>query len=113
MSLVVLGVIAIACSALSLGAVIDALLVTRILVQFVGQIGAVVLLRRHRPDLPRPYRVWLYPLPLGVALAGWLFVFVTTQPSILALGLGGLVLGVVGFGIWSWQQGTWPFGRTA
>ena len=112
-SLVVLGVIAIACSALSLGAVIDALLVTRILVQFVGQIGAVVLLRRHRPDLPRPYRVWLYPLPLGVALAGWLFVFVTTQPSILALGLGGLVLGVVGFGIWSWQQGTWPFERTA
>src|SRR6266536_530283 len=35
-SLVVLGAIAIACSALSLGAVIDALLVTRIVVQFVG-----------------------------------------------------------------------------
>lgn len=108
-SLVVLGVIAIACSALSLGAVIDALLVTRIVVQFVGQIGAVVLLRRRRPDLPRPYRVWLYPLPLAIALVGWVFVFATTQPPILLFGLGVLAVGVAGFAVWSWRGRTWPF----
>jgi len=110
-SLVVLGVIAIACSALSLGAVIDALLVTRIVVQFVGQIGAVVLLRRRRPDLPRPYRIWLYPLPLVIALVGWVFVFATTQPPILLFGLGVLAVGVAGFAVWSWRKGTWPFAR--
>ena len=108
-SLVVLGVIAIACSAFSLGAVIDALLVTRIVVQFVGQIGAVVLLRRRRPDLPRPYRIWLYPLPLVIALVGWVFVFATTQPSILLFGLGVLAVGVAGFAVWSWRRRTWPF----
>jgi len=108
-SLVVLGVIAIACSALSLGAVIDALLVTRIVVQFIGQIGAVVLLRRQRPELPRPYRVWLYPVPLGVALAGWVFVFATTQPPILLFGLAVLAVGVAGFAVWSWRGRTWPF----
>ncbi|HJQ64986.1 MAG TPA: APC family permease [Gemmatimonadales bacterium] len=108
-SLVVLGVIAIACSFLSLGAVIDALLVTRIVIQFIGQIGAVVLLRRRRPDLPRPYRIWLYPVPLFIALVGWVFVFATTAPPILLFGLGGLVLGVAGFALWSWQAGTWPF----
>jgi len=108
-SLVVLGVIAIACSFLSLGAVIDALLVTRILIQFIGQIGAVVLLRRRRPDLPRPYRIWLYPVPLFIALVGWVFVFATTAPPILLFGLGGLVLGVAGFALWSWRAGTWPF----
>jgi len=112
-SLVVLGVIAIACSAFSLGAVIDALLVTRIVVQFVGQIGAVVLLRRRRPDLPRPYRIWLYPLPLGIALVGWVFVFATTQPPILLFGLGVLAVGVAGFALWSWRAGTWPFARAA
>ena len=108
-SLVVLGVIAIACSAFSLGAVIDALLVTRIVVQFVGQIGAVALLRRRRPELPRPYRIWLYPLPLVIALVGWVFVFATTQPPILLFGLGVLAVGVVGFMVWSWHGRTWPF----
>jgi len=106
----VLGVIAIACSALSLGAVIDALLVTRIVVQFIGQIGAVVLLRRHRPDLPRPYRIWLYPLPLAIALVGWVFLFATTQPPILLLGFVALAGGVAGFALWSWRGRTWPFG---
>ena len=110
-SLLVLGIIAIACSALSLGDVIGALLVTRILVQFIGQIAAVVLLRRNRPDLPRPYRIWLYPLPLGFALAGWLFVFATTQPPILLFGLGMLALGVAGFALWSWRSRTWPFAQ--
>jgi amino acid transporter len=110
-SLVVLGIIAIACSALSLGAVIGALLVTRILVQFIGQIAAVVLLRRNRPDLPRPYRIWLYPLPLGIALAGWVFVFATTERPILLFGLGMLALGVAGFALWSWRSRTWPFAQ--
>ena len=109
-SLLVLGVIAITCSALSLGAVIDALLVTRIVVQFIGQIGAVVLLRRHRPDLPRPYRIWLYPLPLAIALVGWVFLFATTQPPILLLGFVALAGGVAGFALWSWRGRTWPFG---
>jgi basic amino acid/polyamine antiporter, APA family len=110
-SLVVLGIIAIACSALSLGAVIGALLVTRIVVQFIGQIAAVVLLRRNRPDLPRPYRIWLYPLPLGIALVGWLFVFATTERPILLFGLGMLALGVAGFALWSWRSRTWPFAQ--
>ncbi|HEY8228515.1 MAG TPA: APC family permease, partial [Pyrinomonadaceae bacterium] len=46
-SLLVLGSIAILCSFLSLGMVIDALITTRILIQFIGQIGAVMLLRRN------------------------------------------------------------------
>ncbi|HEY6784980.1 MAG TPA: APC family permease [Gemmatimonadales bacterium] len=108
-SLVVLGALAIACSGLPLGAVIDALLVTRILVQFIAQVGAVVLLRRRRPDLPRPYRIWLYPVPLAVALLGWGFVFATTEPPVLVFGLGVLTVGMGVFAAWSWRAGTWPF----
>src|SRR2546427_1096141 len=106
---VVLGVLSILAGFVSLGMVIDALITTRILVQFIGQIGAVTLLRRRAPDLPRPYRMWLYPLPSLVALLGWIFIFATTPPTVVAFGLGALLLGVVCFGAWSWRGRTWPF----
>jgi amino acid transporter len=108
-SLVVLGVLSIVAGFVSLGMVIDALITTRILVQFVGQIGALTLLRRRAPDMPRPYRMWLYPLPSLVALLGWIFVFATTPRPVIAFGLGALLLGVICFGAWSWQGKTWPF----
>ena len=108
-SLVVMGVLAIFAGFLSLGIVIDALITTRILVQFIGQIGAVTLLRRQAPDMPRPYRMWLYPLPSFVALLGWIFIFATTPPTVIAFGLGAMVLGVVCFAAWSWKGRTWPF----
>lgn len=108
-SLVVLSVLAILAGFMSLGMVIDALITTRILVQFIGQIGAVTLLRRRAPDMPRPYRMWLYPLPSLVALLGWTFIFATTPPTVIAFGLGTLLLGVVCFGAWSWKGRTWPF----
>jgi amino acid transporter len=108
-SLLVLGALSILASLVSLGMVIDALITTRILVQFIGQIGAVTLLRRRAPDMPRPYRMWLYPLPSLVALLGWIFIFATTPPTVVAFGLGALALGVVCFGVWSWKGRTWPF----
>jgi amino acid transporter len=109
-SLLVIGVIAIIASFFSLGMVIDALITTRILVQFVGQIFAVSLLRRNEPEMHRPYRIWLYPIPNLLALAGWIFVFATTDWSIIVFAMGTLVLGVVCFIFWSWHTKQWPFG---
>jgi len=111
-SLVVLGALSIVAGFVSLGMVIDALLTTRILVQFIGQIGAVTLLRRRAPDMPRPYRMWLYPLPSLVALLGWIFIFATTPPLVIAFGIGALLLGVLCFGVWSWKARTWPFAES-
>lgn len=112
-SLVVLGGIAILCSFVSLGVVIDALIATRILVQFVGQIGGLIRLRRTQPDLPRPYRMWLYPVPAIVALFGWAFIFATTGLAVILFGLGALALGVVCFLVWSSQTKQWPFAPPA
>jgi amino acid transporter len=109
LSLLVLGVLSILAGFFSLGTVIDALIVTRILVQFMGQVFGLMLLRRSAPSMPRPYRMWLYPVPALVALAGWIFVFATTQPSVIAFGLGALALGGVTFLIWSWRTSRWPF----
>ena len=108
-SLIVIGVIAIICSFFSLGIVIDALITTRILVQFIGQLFAVILLRRRAPEMPRPYRIWLYPIPNLVAFFGWIFMFATTDWPVILFGLGTLVLGVLFFFIWSWRSKLWPF----
>jgi len=112
-SLLVIGLVSIICSFLPLMTVIDALLITRILVQFIGQIFAVILLRRRAPDLERPYRIWLYPVPCLIALVGWLFVFATANWKVIAFGLGTLLAGVFFFLIWSWQTKRWPFARAS
>ena len=108
-SLLVIGALSIVSGYFSLGTVIDALIVTRILVQFMGQIVGLVLWRRSAPDAPRPYRMWLYPVPALVALAGWIFLFATTQLQVIAFGIGALALGCAAFLIWSWRSARWPF----
>jgi amino acid transporter len=108
-SLVVIGTIAILCSFFSLGMVIDALITTRILVQFIGQIFAVILLRRRTPASARPFRMWLYPLPCALAFAGWVFIFATTDWRIILFGLLMLGVGAAFFFVWSWYAKRWPF----
>jgi amino acid transporter len=108
-SLIVIGVISIFCSFLSLQIVIDVLIATRIIVQFIGQIFAVSMLRRYKPDMDRPYRIWLYPIPNLIALIGWVFIFATSGTNIVLFSLGALLLGIVCFLIWSRQSLSWPF----
>lgn len=112
LSLLVIGALSAACCFLSLDMVINALLTTRILVQFVGQAVAVVLLRRLRPELPRPYRVTAYPLPIVLAVAGWLFLFATSEKTALLWGVASVGLGVLAFLGWSRSRGDWPFERS-
>lgn len=108
-SLIVIGAISIVGSFFSLGMVIDALITTRILVQFIGQIFAVALLRSRAPEMPRPFRIWLYPLPGIIALVGWIFIFATSDWYIIVFGLGTLLLGALFFFGWSWRSQRWPF----
>lgn len=60
--------------------------------------------------MPRPYRMWLYPLPAFLALLGWIFVFATTQFRVILFGVGVLALGCVAFMLWSRSTRRWPFG---
>jgi hypothetical protein len=57
----------------------------------------------------RPYRLWLYPVPSIIALAGWIFIFSTADKMVILLGLGTLGLGAIFFLIWSWRSQRWPF----
>ena len=108
-SLLVVGAVSIICSFLPLMTVIDALLITRILVQFIGQVVGVMMLRRRALAMERPYRIWLYPIPCLVALLGWLFVFATADWKLILFGLATLSAGIVIFLGWSWRSRRWPF----
>jgi amino acid transporter len=73
-SLVALGLVGAFFCFFSLAQVITMLVITRILLQFSLQQIGVILLRIRRPDLPRPFRIPLYPLPPLVAMAGFAFI---------------------------------------
>src|SRR2546430_8403093 len=93
--------------------VIAALVVIRILVQFLAQIFGAIVLRMRRPDLPRPFRMWLYPLPALVALGGFVYVLISRKNFLREIRYAA-VLVVVGLTIYlirSRMRGEWPFER--
>jgi amino acid transporter len=108
-SLYTLGVVSIIASFFSLDQVITALITTRILVQFMGQIFALPLLRKRLPEGGLPFRMWLYPVPAVIAFLGWAYVFLTSGWAYIAVGLATLVAGVVAFLLRAKVSATWPF----
>jgi hypothetical protein len=108
-SLLVVGGLALFWALFDLQNVINVLILTRILEQFVGQIVRVVLLRWREPTRPRPYRIWLYPLPCGLAPVGRLYLYWAAGVLFICMGVATLLAGAGVFLIWSKRAGEWPF----
>ena len=85
-SLVALGLIATFFCFFSLKEVIALLVVIRILLQFLLQQAGLLWLRWKHPELPRPFKMPLYPLPPLFAIAGFLFVLAYRPNPRLELG---------------------------
>jgi amino acid transporter len=108
-SLLVVGGLMLFWSFFDLENVIRALIMARILAQFVAQVIGVMILRRTRPELPRPFRIWLYPLPCLLALAGWLYVYGTSERLFIQFSLVTLAVGLGLFVVWAYGRREWPF----
>jgi amino acid transporter len=110
-SLIALGVVAAAFCFFSLSQVITMLVVTRILLQFFLQQAGVILLRVQRPELARPFRMPLYPLPPLVAMAGFVFILVNRPKALggLAVAAGIAVSGTLIYLARAKRLGQWPF----
>jgi amino acid transporter len=67
-----------------LAIVIQGAVTVRIVIQFIGQIFAVHVIRRQSVH-PLPFRMWFYPLPSLVALVGWVFLLATSQGYLFSL----------------------------
>lgn len=109
-SLLAMGVITAVACFFSLSTILSALIAVSVVVQFIGQIGALFLLRLKQPELDRPYRQWLYPLPSLLALVGWLYVFFSSGRSAIALAVVWTALGVGAYLAWARYERAWPFG---
>jgi basic amino acid/polyamine antiporter, APA family len=114
-SLLALGAAAAGCCVLSLADVIAALVVIRIMLQFLFQAIGVIVLRIRRPDLPRPFRMWLYPVPAVLASVGFVFVALERRDALREVRYAAVIL-VVGLAIYllrAARMREWPFGRAA
>ncbi len=94
---------------LTLDVVINALIVTQVLVQFMMQIIAVTMIRRNRPDIVRPYQMALYPLTSIIAFGGWLYILVASGLPYILAGFGVLIFGIGAYLFRARQSAEWPF----
>ena len=112
-ALLVMGALTAAGSLLDLTTVINMLTTVAVLVQSIAQIVALTVLRRRQPDLRRPYREWLYPVPSLLALLGWSYVYKSADAVSIWLSLAWIAGGLVAFALWARLNHAWPFAPVA
>jgi basic amino acid/polyamine antiporter, APA family len=114
-SLLALGGAAIVFCFLPLAEVISALVVIRILLQFILQAVGVIVLRIRRPELPRPFRMWLYPLPAILAFVGFAAVAAVRRDAwkeiryTVVIVIAGLII----YAVRAFRNHDWPFSQPA
>jgi APA family basic amino acid/polyamine antiporter len=108
-SLITLGVVASLFSLGKLSVVIPDLIATRVLIQYLPQTIGFFLLRFRAAELPRPFRMWFYPIPGLISLLGWLYVLGTAAPDSLIFAAAIFAAGTIAYLIRARIRGEWPF----
>jgi APA family basic amino acid/polyamine antiporter len=114
-SLLALGVVAAAACFLALSDLIKLLVIVRVVTLFLPQTIGVIVLRLRRPEMPRPFRMWLYPLPALLATAGFVYIVVKRPNAIRELRVAAILIaaGLIIYLVRSALRHQWPFARTA
>ncbi len=102
-ALLTLGSLATAFCFFDLRTVISALVAVRIVLQYGLQQIGVIVLRFRQPGLPRPFRLWLYPLPPLLALLGFGFLLLGRKGAGRELALAA-ALGISGALLYLWRS---------
>jgi len=76
-ALVTLGVISLPFCFFTLGQLVSWLIQVQVLLRFIWQCAAVILLYEFRKDIDHPFKMRFYPFPAIISLALWLYIFFT------------------------------------
>ncbi len=111
-SLVMLAAVSMLFCVLQLGDLVAALVVIRILLQFLLQQVGVMVLRKTQPELVRPFKIWLYPVPPVVAIVGFLYILFSRPRFERELVFAAVIVltGTLGYGVRAFRRREWPFG---
>ncbi len=74
---------------------------------YFSAVAGVFLLRRRKPDFPRPYRTWGYPLVPALFLAFYVFFMASmywSRPQDRMIGIGLISLGAIPYFVWGERQ---------
>jgi len=110
-SLLVLGAVAACFCVLRLADVIAALVVIRILLQFLLQHVGLLILRKRHPGMTRPFRMWFYPAPALVAIGTFIYILFS-RPNFQREIRYAVVLLIVGMALYfarAYRRGEWPW----
>ena len=109
-SLLFLGSLAFIFSMLfKLSDVISAILAMRIMIQFIGQAIGLLLLHRKKNRVEFPYKMPLFPVPIILAIAMWLFILISTGSKLMSYGILVIAIGLVVYFIKAKIKKEWPF----
>jgi len=112
-SVIYMGAAAAVCCLLDLDALINTVTVLYLMLAAVPMVPAVTALRVRRPDVARPFRMWLYPLPSIIAMCGWIFVIATSGWTYIAACFGVIAVGIAAY-LWRARKSAeWPFEKEA
>ena len=91
--------------------VIAALVVIRILLQFLLQAVGVIVLRIRRPEMARPFRMWLYPLPALLAIGGFTHILIMRKNFLreFVYAAAILITGLILYLVRARHNRDWPF----
>ncbi len=96
-SLLTIGAVTIPFCFFTLGQLVNWLILVQILLQFIWQCAAVILLRRYRVDINKPFKMWLYPLPALVSLAMWSYIFLSAPLAGILFSVAFLAMAVAAY----------------
>jgi amino acid transporter len=109
-SLLALGAVAVVFSlSLTLRDAIRSILAMRCIIQFVAQAAGLILMHRRWGVGRLPFRMWLYPVPVVIAIIGWTAIFLSTGALPMLAATAAASAGILVYLVRAKWLREWPF----
>ena len=88
---------------------IRAILAMRCLIQFAGQAVGLLILHRRWKSERWPFHMLFYPVPVILAIAGWIAIFISTGRNPMLASLAAMAAGILVYLVRARMARQWPF----